>query len=445
LENKIKELEKDLKRNHETVQKIAKSVAELLQKASQPGEKVPKAKQNKSTKSWSKFDAKPEISDCFFADNQPPKSDIHMLDVYNELKFDNPDGGAWKQGWDVQYDPSQFSESKKLKVFLVPHSHNDPGWIKTFEKYFSDQTKHILDNLVQKISEDSRRKFIWAEISYLDLWWKSSDSAARNQFKELVKSGQVEIVTGGWVMNDEANTHYYAMIEQLTSGHEWLVQRMGITPQNGWAIDPFGMSASMAYLLKRAGLENMVIQRVHYAIKKAFALKKNLEFRWRQNWGKWPLLYDFDISCYYLSFLHFTDRDGQTDMLCHMMPFYSYDVPHTCGPDPKVCCQFDFRRMNTGFRSGQTPIGCPWKIPSVPITDANVDKKARLLLDQYRKKASLYKTNVLLVQLGDDFRYDTALEFDQQFINYQKLFDHMNNLKELSVEVKHFSKSKHSV
>ena len=92
-------------------------------------------------------------------------------------------------------------------------------------------------------------------------------------------------------------------------------------------------------------------------------------------------------------------------MVCHMMPFYSYDVPHTCGPDPSVCCQFDFRRLAVGYR---TPIGCPWRVPATPITDANVERKARLLLDQYRKKASLYATDVLLVQLGDDFRYDTV-------------------------------------
>ena len=37
-----------------------------------------------------------------------------------------------------------------------------------------------------------------------------------------MKNGQFEIVTGGWVMNDEANTHYFAMLDQMMEGHWWI-------------------------------------------------------------------------------------------------------------------------------------------------------------------------------------------------------------------------------
>lgn len=60
----------------------------------------------------------------------------------------------------------------------------------------------------------------------------------------------------------------------------------GVTPRSGWAVDPFGHSATMPYLLRRANLTSMLIQRVHYAIKKHFAATQNLEFIWRQSWGE---------------------------------------------------------------------------------------------------------------------------------------------------------------
>lgn len=113
-----------------------------------------------------------------------------------------------------------------------------------------------------------------------------------------------------------------------------------------------------------------------------------------------------------------------------MMPFYSYDVPHTCGPDPKICCQFDFKRL-PGFG-----ITCPWNIAPQEITDLNVQKRSELVLDQWRKKSVLYKTRSVLIPLGDDFRYTQSTEWEAQRKNFEKIFEYVNNVPNLNVEAK---------
>jgi alpha-mannosidase II len=40
-------------------------------------------------------------------------------------------------------------------------------------------------------------------MSYLERWWRDASHSEKASFVELVKNGQLEIVGGGWVMNDE--------------------------------------------------------------------------------------------------------------------------------------------------------------------------------------------------------------------------------------------------
>ncbi|CAH0728275.1 unnamed protein product, partial [Brenthis ino] len=416
-ESKLRNIENELNQHHAVVGEIKSAMNQIVE---QSEEYHPPQKRPKSTFK------DPKIREFKVVGDEPPrmhkkinmsycpiwqkssKTDVQMLSMYDRIMFEDTDGGVWKQGWNVEYKDDQWSSKNKLKVFIVPHSHNDPGWIKTFENYYKTQTKAIFTNMVEKLKEGVGRKFIWAEISYLSLWW-SSDATDKEKaaFQSLLKSGQIEIVTGGWVMNDEANSHWLSIIQQLTTGHQWLIDNLGYIPKNGWSIDPFGYSSTQPYLLKLSGFENSVIQRVHYRVKKELAMNRQLEFKWRQLW----------------------DGVGNTDMFTHLMPFYSYDVPHTCGPDPKVCCQFDFKRLPGNG------VSCPWGIPPRKIFPKNVDERSFMILDQWRKKAQLYRSNVVLVPLGDDFRYDRSNEWDNQYQNYEKIIDYINGNDAWNAEV----------
>lgn len=110
---------------------------------------------------------------------------------------------------------------------------------------------------------------------------------------------------------------------------------------------------------------------------------------------------------------------------------FSYDIPHTCGPDPSVCSLFDFTFI------GRTT---PWGGRVVAISDTNLRSRAEAYVDQVKKKATLFKTgNKVLVLLGDDFKYSTLQTARDQTTNHNILHQFINaHRDEFHVNI-HFS------
>ena len=69
---------------------------------------------------------------------------------------------------------------------MVHHTHNDVGWLKTVDEYFSGTdnsvqrvaVKLILDEVIAEMVKDSNKRFSYVEMKFFNMWW-------RNQTEEL--------------------------------------------------------------------------------------------------------------------------------------------------------------------------------------------------------------------------------------------------------------------
>lgn len=80
-------------------------------------------------------------------------------------------------------------------------------------------------------------------------------------------------------MPDEACTTYSAMIDQLTLGHQFLLNTFGVRPTKGWQIDPFGASSVTPIVYKLAGFNGHIVDRI--TNKQDYANNQELQFNWQ--------------------------------------------------------------------------------------------------------------------------------------------------------------------
>ena len=138
----------------------------------------------------------------------------------------------------------------KLNVHIVPHTHDDVGWLKTVDQYFSGanasiqqaDVRRIISSVVDELSKDPKRTFVYAEMAFFSRWWKEQDASTRANVRALVVDGRLSFVNGGWCMHDEATAHFADMVQQTALGHEFIRANFGVEalPRGGGSLTRSG-------------------------------------------------------------------------------------------------------------------------------------------------------------------------------------------------------------
>ncbi|CAG9841045.1 unnamed protein product [Diabrotica balteata] len=275
-------------------------------------------------------------------------------------------------------------EPDKINVHLIPHSHDDVGWLKTIEDYFYGErndihntgVQYVLDSVLQALKQNDKRRYIQVETAFFWKWWQIQPENKRQLFKKFVDNGQIELVGGGWSMNDEACVNYQSTINQFTWGLRLLNDTLGECgrPKVGWQIDPFGHSREQASLFKQMGYDAIFFTRLSQDDRLARKQTQDLEFLWTSN-----------------------DNFEESNIFTSIMDSY-YAPSDFC---------WDYLQCNSDA------------INDDPDSfDFNLDKKVEEFAAHIANYSSYFRTKNILYAMGGDFQYQAA---EINYLNIDKL------------------------
>ena len=79
----------------------------------------------------------------------------------------------------------------------MPHSHDDVGWLKTVDEYFTGsnqntQVASVIDTIatvMQELISDHKKRFTQVEMKFFDMWWKYQSDEMKARVSKLVSDG----------------------------------------------------------------------------------------------------------------------------------------------------------------------------------------------------------------------------------------------------------------
>ena len=168
-----------------------------------------------------------------------------------------------------------------INIHVIPHTHLDPGWLKTPEEYYNQEAVGLIfKTVLESLSNNKERTFIINEIYYFKIWYEKLQNQDKSRVKQLITEKRLEFVFCGYVVNDEATPIYYDIIDNIRLGLQFLFDEFNIKPKSAFFLDSFGHNSGNAHIVSQMGFDSLVLGRMHHDYLDLLKEKKLLEFNW---------------------------------------------------------------------------------------------------------------------------------------------------------------------
>ncbi|CAF3366663.1 unnamed protein product [Rotaria sp. Silwood1] len=302
-----------------------------------------------------------------------------------------------------------------INVHIICHTHLDPGWLNSVDGYFfgidhgpnnqkGGQTyRHnmpsvltIFNNVVSALLENAQRRFVMVEMSFIWRWWKRLDEDYKKIIRKLLKDGRIDIAGGSWVSNDEAVSHYSAMIDQCTFGFRFVKDELRTCsqPAVAWQLDLFGHGREINSLFSQMGYDGILFGRLDYQEKEQRTAEKTLQMIWKIN-----------------------ENAPKSERW-----LFTGILPNLYHPPETLALKSDI--AGSLLRSSD--------VDTIPESASAYSKR---LLAELKTQQEKYNSSNIAVIYGGDFEYEDATQY---FQNIDAMIDTINNIQNTTTDKKKF-------
>lgn len=144
----------------------------------------------------------------------------------------------------------------------IGHAHIDSAWLWPLERT-QYKCLHTFSTAIRYMDQYPEYKFICSQAAQYE-WVKKMAPKLYERIKEKIKAGQWEVTGSMWVEADCNLSSGESLVRQVLLGKNYFMDEFGVETKDLWLPDVFGYAAALPQILKKAGIDYFMTQKISW-------------------------------------------------------------------------------------------------------------------------------------------------------------------------------------